>query len=694
MLVADTDEIARLGGSGGGRKRGGDESADEKGEKSGHHLFNTTRVWSCGNLRPLRCLTSDAGMAATPADIDERDQRLTEQRRGLPDQPGVYLFRDARGRVVYVGKAKSIRKRVASHFSNSAVYGTTTLRDEIDHIESLVVQTEAEALITEQNFIKQYKPRFNIRLRDDKSYPYIAISLDEDFPRVYFTRERHRKERAYFGPYSSAKRVRNTLDLLGKVFNFRSCEGPTPGRHSGSPCLDYYIKRCGAPCVGYVSKEEYRESIDGVMAFLGGRFKEIERDLERKMHFASGEQDYEQATLERNRLQAVRHLLERQRVSDDQAGTMDAVGVAVEGVEANAQVFQVRDGVLSDRQNFYLVNEAGHDVARATEEFLLQYYASAMSIPPLIVVSPEVGEGSALDVLAEILAERRNGPVEIRAAERGAKRRMLELAERNARLALEQDKLRAERRRQQRVEALDGLQEALGLDTLPVRIECYDISNLMGTNTVASMVVFEGGAPKKSDYRRFKIRGGQEGVPDDFASMNEVLGRRATQFVSQREKSPYDADRDPSFAALPNLIVIDGGPGQLSAGLEALEGFRERGVAVISLAKRVEEVFLPGVRTPLRLAHDTPELQLLQRVRDEAHRFAIAHHRLRRDKSMSASILDDLPGVGPARKRALIKHFGSPEGVVSATREDLEAVPGVPPKVARVIYGHLNKTGR
>src|SRR6478752_2206768 len=336
-------------------------------------------------------------------------ERLREQRRALPDQPGVYLFRDLRGRVIYVGKAKSIRKRVASHFSNPTVYGTTALTEEIDHIEALVVVTEAEALLTEQNFIKQYKPRFNIRLRDDKSYPYIAISLDEDFPRVYFTRERHKRERAYFGPYSSAKRVRNTLDLLGKIFLFRSCEGTEPGRHSGSPCLDYYIKRCGAPCVGYVSKEQYREGIDGVVAFLSGRFKQIERDLEKKMYFAAGQQDYEQATIERNRLQSVRALLERQRVAEGGAGTYDAVAIAVDGIEANAQVFQVRDGVLSDRQSFYLENQAEQAPAIVAEEFMLQYYSSSLSIPPLIVVQATMTEGSALDVLGALLAERREG---------------------------------------------------------------------------------------------------------------------------------------------------------------------------------------------------------------------------------------------------------------------------------------------
>ncbi|HEY2200681.1 MAG TPA: helix-hairpin-helix domain-containing protein [Solirubrobacteraceae bacterium] len=331
------------------------------------------------------------------------------------------------------------------------------------------------------------------------------------------------------------------------------------------------------------------------------------------------------------------------------------------------------------------------------EAFILQYYASAMSVPPLLVVQRDVGHNPAL---AEALSARRGGTVEIRAAERGDKRRILELAERNARLAIDQEKLRSERRRQQRVEALDGLQQALGLDTIPLRIECFDISTLMGTNTVASMVVFEGGAPKKSDYRRFRVftvgdKGpdGTNGGPDDFAAMEEVLGRRMARWEQQREVSPHDKDYDPSFAALPNLIVIDGGKGQLSAGLRALQGFRERGVVVISLAKRIEEVFIPGRQAPLALAHDTPELQLLQRVRDEAHRFAITHHRIRRDRAMTASVLDDLPGVGPARKRALLAHFGSPDAILAASREELESVPGVPGKLAREMYRELHKSG-
>jgi excinuclease ABC subunit C len=489
----------------------------------------------------------------------------------------------------------------------------------------------------------------------------------------------------------------------------RSCEGTTPGRRSGSPCLDYYIKRCEAPCVGYVTKEQYRAGIDGVIAFLSGRYKEIEQRLDYEMRLAAAEQRYEDAARERNRLKAVRSLLERQRVVNDQAGSFDAIAVAVNEGEANAQVFQVRDGILSDRQSFYLDLGAGPDepatsagsspagaadepVGEVIEAFILQYYATSLSVPPLVVVGQHIDD---LEALSAALTERRGSHVEVRASERGGKLRILELAERNARLALDQEKLRSERSRQQRVEALDRLQAVLGLDTIPLRIECYDISTLMGTNTVASMVVFEGAAPKKSDYRRFKVRvvGEGENGPDDFASMEEILTRRSAQFEAQHDRSPHDQDFDASFAALPNVIVIDGGKGQLAAGMRALAGFRERGVVVISLAKRIEEVFIPGKPEPLILAHESPELQLLQRLRDEAHRFAITHHRQRRDSQLTASILDRVPGVGPARKRALLTHFGSPEAVMSASQAELEAVAGVGSKFARELHRTLHKAG-
>ena len=621
---------------------------------------------------------------------------LAAQRRELPDQPGVYLFRDDRNRVIYVGKAVSIRKRVASHFARANVPsspGHVEMVASVAHVECVVVADESEALLTEQGFIKQYRPRFNIRLRDDKSYPFIAISLDEDYPRVYFTRERHRPGRAYFGPYSNAKRVRATLEVLAKVFMFRSCTGPEPGRRSGSPCLDYYIKRCTAPCVGYVSKRDYRASIDQVSDFLSGRFVAIERDLEARMRGAAAAEEFEQATLERNRLRAVHSLLERRRVANASAGTFDAVAVAIDGRDANAQVFQIRDGVLTDRQSFYLSNETERGVGDVAEEFMLQYYAGHLSIPALIVVQRELASGVEVEPLAGALASRRDGPVEIRAAERGEKRRMLELAERNALLALDTERLRAERRRQTRVDALEGLQRALGLDAPPIRIECYDISHLGGDHTVASMIVFEGGAPKKSDYRRFRIRSLTAGVSDDYAAMAEILQRRYARWEAQADISPHDSAYDSSFASLPSLVVIDGGRGQLTAGLGPLRGWRERGVAVVSLAKRIEEIFLPGRPSPLVLDHSTPELQLLQRVRDEAHRFAVTHHRIRRDRAMTGSLLDDLPGIGPARKRALLVHFGSPEAVASASSEELQAVSGLPGKVARELHSNLHRAG-
>jgi excinuclease ABC subunit C len=618
-----------------------------------------------------------------------RAERIAQQRRELPDSPGVYLFHGGDGEILYVGKARSIRKRVASHFSG----GETRLTSRVDRIECLVTSTEAEALLAEQSFIKRHRPRFNIRLRDDKSYPYVCVSLDEKYPRVYFTREKHRPGRAYFGPFSSAKRVRETLDLLGKLFQFRTCEGAEPGRRSGSPCLDYFIKRCGAPCVGYVSQEEYRRNIDAIVDFLSGRYRQVEAEELGKMETAAAAREFERAALHRDRLKAIQSLFERQRVAGGSVGTADLIGVAAEGPDANAQVFQVRDGILAERQSFYLDNQAERDLAEVAEEFVGQYYSASPAVPRTIVVGPYLRD--RVELLEAALGERRGGAVEVRVAERGDKRRLRELAERNARLALDQDRLRREHRRQRRVESLADLREALGMQELPVRIEGFDISNTGGEHTVASMVVFEGGATKKADYRKFRVRGENGGGlgPDDFASMEEILGRRMNRYLEQVDLSPHDRKRDASFASLPSLVVIDGGKGQLSAGMRALRPFRERGVTVIGLAKRLEEVYVPGRPAPIDLPAHSEASKLLQRVRDEAHRFAIEHHRGRRDRAMTGSVLDELKGVGPVRKRALLQHFGSPERFVAATREELEMVPGVPGKVAREIHDQLNRTG-
>jgi excinuclease ABC subunit C len=621
---------------------------------------------------------------------EERTERIAQQRRDLPDAPGVYLFYGREDELLYVGKARSIRKRVASHFSG----GERRLTSRIERIDVLVTANEAEALLAEQSFIKRHRPRFNIRLRDDKSYPYVAVSLDEDYPRVYFTREKHRSGRAYFGPFSSAKRVRETLDLLGKLFQFRTCEGEEPGRRSVSPCLDYFIKRCGAPCVGYISREEYRRNIDAIVDFLSGRYRLVEEEEGAKMEAAADAHEFERAAIHRDRLKAIRSLFERQRIAGGSVGTADLIGVAAEGADANVQVFQVRDGILAERQSFYLENQAELDLSEVVEEFVGQYYSASPSIPKTVVVGPYVDRERA-ELLAAALGGRRGAPVEVRIAERGDKRRLRELAERNARLALDQDRLRREHRRQRRVESLAELRDALGMEELPVRIEGFDISNLGGEHTVASMVVFQGGATKKSDYRRFRIRGTEMRPhgPDDFASMEEVLTRRLNRYLEQVDLSPHDGKRDESFAALPGLIVIDGGKGQLGAGLKALKPFIERGVTVVGLAKRLEEVYVPGRAAPLDLAADSEASKLLQRVRDEAHRFAIEHHRSRRDRAMTGSVLDELRGVGPVRKRALLEHFGSPDRFLAASREELEAVPGLPGKLAREIHEQLNRTG-
>lgn len=619
--------------------------------------------------------------------MSDRKESLAAQRKALPDAPGVYQFYNGDGEVIYVGKARSLKKRVASHFAG----GLNEMTRRVENIDFLVTGTEAEALLAEQSFIKRHRPRFNIRLRDDKSYPYIGISLDEQFPRVYFTRERHRPGRVYFGPFSSARRVRETLDLLGKLFRYRTCTGTEPGRRSGNPCLDYYINRCGAPCVGYINEADYRANIDVICDFLSGRYRQIADEEEDKMRAAAAAQEFERAAAHRDRLESIRSLFERQGVSGAAVGTADVIGIATSGGDANAQVLQLRDGILSGRQSFYLENQAERGRDEVAEEFIGQYYSASPAVPRTVIVGPYLGERTLL--LAEALTRQKGGRVEVSVAERGDRRRLQEMAERNAELALGQETLRQEHQRRRRVEAMAELADMLELDQVPVRIEGFDISNLGGSHTVASMVVFEEGRPKNAHYRHFKIRGDRSAGPDDFASMEEVLSRRMAAYLEQADLSPHDAERDESFASLPSLILIDGGPGQLAAGLRSLAPFRERGVTIASLAKREEEVFLPGTRKPARVPRDSDASKLLQRVRDEAHRFAITHHRGRRSQAATRSVLDELRGVGPVRKRALMRHFGSPDRLLAASREEIEAVPELPGKVAREIHDQINRLG-
>jgi excinuclease ABC subunit C len=606
---------------------------------------------------------------------------LVNELGSLPRGPGVYLFRDERGEVLYVGKAKSLRSRVRSYFQRGdGRAGVAQLADRIHDFEVIVTRNEAEALHLEQNLVKRHRPPFNIRLRDDKSFPYIAVTVADEYPRVMFTRERHRRGTVYFGPYANAKKVRETLDVLNRVFRFRPCEGPRPGRHSGIPCLDYHIDRCFAPCVNAISREDYGKIIDGVVGFLSGDTKPIQRELEERMREAAADERFEEAARYRNRLFSIKHLAERQAADRSAVGTVDVIGIAVEGDRAAVQVFPLRDGKMIDRYGFHLENVAGEDDHAVLEAFVVEYYGATPSVPPEVLVPPGTTDTTAI---AEFLADRRGSRVDVRAPVRGEKRRLADLASENARLALAADTAQREEQRQRRVAALEELREALNLESLPLRIECFDISNIQGESIVASMTVFQDGRPKNAHYRTFAIKGlvGQ----DDVGAMREVITRRFTRASR--------GDPDESFGATPNLVVVDGGKGQLAAARAAMEELDLPRVAVIALAKREEEVFVPGSPEPILLDPHTPGLQLLQRIRDEAHRVALRFHRRRRDAKALETIFETLPGIGPTRRRAILRHFGSVERFLDASQEELEGVPGLPQKTARSIYAQLHKAG-
>jgi excinuclease ABC subunit C len=495
-----------------------------------------------------------------------------------------------------------------------------------------------------------------------------------------FTRERHRRGTVYFGPYANAKKVRETLDVLNRVFRFRPCEGPRPGRHSGIPCLDFHIDRCFAPCIGAITQEDYAQIIDGVSAFLSGDTDTIQRELEERMREAAAGERFEEAARYRNRLFSIRHLAERQASDKRAVGTVDVIGLAIEADRAAVQVFPLRDGKMIDRYAFHLENVAGDDASTVLEAFVIEYYGSAPSTPPEVLVPAGVANTSAL---AEFLTSRRGARVEVRAPMRGEKRRLVELAVENARLALNADTAQREATRLRRVAALEELREVLNLESLPLRIECFDISNIQGESIVASMVVFVDGRSRNAHYRTFAIRGldGQ----DDVGAMKEAISRR---FAHIR-----DQELDESFSQTPNLVVVDGGKGQLGAALGAIEELDLPRVAVIALAKREEEVFVPGLPVPIGLERSSPALQLLQRIRDEAHRVALRYHRQKRGARSMETIFETLPGVGPVRRRALLRHFGSVERFLEASQEELEGVPGLPQKTARTLYAQLHKAG-
>ncbi len=615
---------------------------------------------------------------------------LRETARRAPTAPGVYRWLDADGGVLYVGKAKDLRKRLASYFRGGAAAPGGHIAEMVSRartIEYVVTASETEALLLEDNFIKEARPPFNLRLRDDKSYPFIEITLNDEWPRVRFFRGRHLPGNLYFGPFSSARKVRETLELIGRIFPYRKCKGQKPGRPSGAPCLQYAIGRSLGACDERVSRDDYLEVIDQVVAFLRGRLTDVGRDIEQEMRVAATAREFEKAALLRDRLEAIHHVQERQAVEHEGSGSFDVLGLWQGDPGGNLQVFRVRDGALVSRQTFFVENTAGRDAGELVEEFALGYYGDGVTIPAQVIAPL----ASAAGELATVLSARRGARVEVRPALRGPKRRLLAMAQDNAAQAAHEEEARLARTRESREAALVRLRDALGMSELPLRIECYDISNLGDQHAVGSMVVFEDGRPRKAHYRKFAIRS-VEGQ-DDFAMIHEMVGRRFRRLAGGSSSEAAEAGYDESFASRPSLIVIDGGKGQLAAALQALRESATE-VAAIGLAKQREEVFVPGRSAPLSLPADDPASLLLQRIRDEAHRFAVTFHRQRRGTDLRrASIFDELPKVGPVRRRAILTHFGSPERFIAASRDEIEQVPGLPRRVAREIYAHLHKAG-
>jgi excinuclease ABC subunit C len=603
-------------------------------------------------------------------------------RSHLPTSPGVYVFKDAGGDVLYVGKAKNIRSRVANYFTRSGDGRPkiAELRERVRQIDFIATGSETEALVLEANLIKRHRPRFNVSLRDDKSYPYIVVTLGDEYPRVFASRGPHDPRHRYFGPFPSAGSVHATLDVLNKTFPFRKCRGPEPGRRSGVPCLNYHIGRSVAPCVGAVTKEEYDGIVADVIAFLEGRVDGLIREREAAMREAASEMDFERAAKLRDEVSALSHVRDRQQATIASEDSFDAVGAYAEGESACVQIFAVRDGQIVNRDSFLLDNYGEARAESVALQFIPQYYGAAAAVPREVLVQSEEPE-EALLPLAAHLSEVRGTRVEVRRPQRGDKRRILEMAARNAELGMAHEKALEEAQRNKVASTLDALREELALPKLPVRIECYDISNTMGTNSVASMVVFEGGRPAKDQYRRFRIRTVEDA--DDPASMAEVIRRRLERLKAGDEK----------FVPAPDLILLDGGKGQLSAAVAAMDELGDGlpDIPLRSLAKRDEEIFQPGRPEPVTLGRTSPELHLLQRVRDEAHRFANTYHRKLRGRAMTTSALDELPGVGPTRKKKILQHFGTPEAFLDASLEELEAVPGLPGKIAREIHASLHR---
>ncbi|MBR5909971.1 MAG: excinuclease ABC subunit UvrC [Schwartzia sp.] len=581
----------------------------------------------------------------------------------LPDSPGVYIMKNAQGKVIYVGKAVVLKNRVRQYFQNTKNH-SPKVRVMVSHIadfETIMTASEVEALILECNLIKKHRPRYNISLKDDKTYPYVKVTLADEFPRVMLTRRILKDGARYFGPYTNVGAVHESLKLLRRLFPMRTCKHMDVDR----PCLEYHIKRCLAPCVGLEDADEYRDMVRSVCLFLEGRTDEVEKELETRMEAAAENLQFELAARLRDQLKAVRRVAEKQNIVTGY-GDQDAVGMARSGLGVCVQVFLVRAGKMVGREHFLLSGSEAESDEALLSAFLKQYYYRAAFIPKEILLPCPITEQS---VIEEWLTERKNSKVSLLLPQRGQKHEIVQMAERNAEKYLSDEAARIQTATAQTEGAVEELGRVLGLEKKPWRMECFDISHIQGAETVASMVVFEGGAPKKSDYRRFKIKSA-EGKPDDFLSMREVTTRRYGK---------------PDAEDMPDLIVIDGGLGQLSSALSIIRGAGHT-TPVIGLAKQFELIFVEGTSEPVELPRNSQALYLMQRIRDEAHRFAITYHRKLRGKRNLVSVLDHVEGIGPTRRKALWAHFGTLDKIKAATVEELAAVKGMNRSAAQAVF--------
>lgn len=609
----------------------------------------------------------------------------------IPDTPGSYQFKDADGRVIYVGKAKSLRSRLSNYFQNPRNLPTRTRQmvETAESVEWIQVANEVEALMLEYSLIQRHQPRFNVRYRDDKSYPFLAVTLNDQWPRAMVIRGKRQRGNRYFGPYGHAYAIRETVDLLQRTFPIRTCSDNKFDRHAklGKPCLEYHIEKCAGPCVDAISKADYDDLVADLIRFLEGDTDEIVEALEAQMLDAAAAEEFELAARCRDRLLSVRKASEKQQMVGARSEDFDVIGMVDDELEAAVQVFYVRKGRVMGRRGF-IVDKAedldrGELVSRVLERL---YFADNPLGHPKRVLVPELP--SDQELYEEWLSEQRGSAVEIAIPQRGDKRALAETVTQNAKEAFTRHRLKRSADHNSRSRALNELQEYLGLPDAPLRIECYDMSHIQGTDYVGSMVVMEDALPKKSEYRRFKIR--TVDGNDDFAAMEEVLTRRLSAYLSDRDKP---ADERGKFSYPPQLLLVDGGKGQLSSAVRVLDelGLAED-IPVASLAKQFEEVFLPGRSEPVRLPRQSEALYLLQRIRDESHRFAITYHRQLRDKRMTKSILDDIPGLGPARKKRLIETFGGVRKVQNASLDELLALSWLPDAVACAVYDRC--TGR